>query len=827
MFHPPRSALVALVTSAALSLAGLAAVPAAAVPTGAAGTVSTTGYSVNVSAPVPFGNITDSPATPYVDKDGTFHYQQSDALYGASDNRSWTFFTGGDFDSATADSGLDNAVNPANANDRNNDTTWRCNNSPTGQNATYSVGNTSYAQKNYCDLVGTWVDPDTGNWYGLVHNEFTPSPFNDGLHYDAIDYALSTDQGHTWTIKDHAITSPYSTQRGDTTQFPGQTYYYGDGDQRLYTDTASGYFYLYYGSRVIDKSGGWKAFYEHVARAPIADKMAPSSWQKWYNGSWSQPGQGGQESNLVPVDSSNPTGYTPPGGEYNPANTGTAEQQLAAGQMPATSPLFVMDVTYDAYLGLYIGEPQSVDQSGNAPQQYYATTDLTTQKWFLLGDSGSYHTASWYRWFLDSANRTNNTIVGKTFRSYCAWSCSNGSNGEYTNVTLDSPSPAAPPVNTAQSYQIAGAAGRILAQVQGGSATTSLASAAGSALTSWNFVADGDGSYQVVNTATGQLLGVNSTQTAARAWGTAPTVTAAPTGGPTVGQQWFLVPSATASGSFRLVNRYSGLVLGLSADNSRLTETTPTRSWTDTTGSTVGGGRTPDEQTLTFTPTGPAAETVTVANPGNQATAHNTAVSLQLTGTDSAGNALSFSASGLPAGLSISPSGLVTGTPTTTGTSTVTVTAASGTATGSTTFTWSVAPALNGTHTLTASGMALDDPNHSTGAGTQLITWTPNGGTNQSWVLTQQPDGSYQITNGQSGLCMDVNGGSLTAGAQVIQWNCTGNSNQRWVVNTVNGGYTIANQQSGLLLTTASTANGSLVTQQAGTGSALQHWTIT
>ncbi|GAB2729312.1 RICIN domain-containing protein [Kitasatospora kifunensis] len=744
MFPPPRTGLLALLTSAALSLAGLAASPASATPAAPSSAIHTgspsTGYNVSVGTPVPFGNISDSPAAPYVDKDGSFHYQEADALYGATDNRSWTFFTGTDFDSATSDNSLDNAVNPANANDKNNDTTWRCNNSPTGLTATYSVGNTSYAQKNYCDLVGTWVDPDTGDWYGLVHNEFTPSPFGDGLHYDAIDYAVSTDQGHTWTIKDHVITSPYSTQRGDTTQFPGQTYYYGDGDQRLYVDTASGYFYVFYGSRVIDKSGGWKAFYEHAARAPIASKMAPGSWQKWYDGSWSQPGQGGLESNMVPVDSSNSTGYTPPADEYDPANTGTAEQQIAAGQMPATSPLFVMDVTYDAYLGLYIGEPQGVDQSGSAPQQYYATTDLATQKWFLLGDTGSYHTASWYRWFLDSANRTNDTVVGKSFRSYCAWACSNGSNGEYTDVTINSPSPAAP-VDTTKAYQIASAGGRILAQAQGSSATTSLATNTGSTQASWRFVSQGDGSYQVVNTATGQLLGVDSTQTTNRAWGTAPTVTAAPSGGASVGQQWFLVPSSTAPGSFRLVNRYSGLVLGLSANSSRLAETTPTRSWTDTTGSTVGAGRTPDEQTLTLTPTG--------------------------------------------------------------------------------------TPTLNGSHTLTAAGKALDDPNHSTSTGTQLITWTPNGGSNQHWAFTQQSDGSYQIVNGQSKLCMDVSGGSTTAGAQVIQWTCTGNNNQRWTVTaTADGGYTITSQRSGLLLTTATTSDGSLVTQQPDTGSALQHWTI-
>src|SRR3989441_804765 len=54
------------------------------------------------------------------------------------------------------------------------------------------------------------------------------------------------------------------------------------------------------------------------------------------------------------------------------------------------------------------------------------------------------------------------------------------------------------------------------------------------------------------------------------------------------------------------------------------------------------------------------------------------------------------------------------------------------------------ASTLNGSHTVVASGKALDDPNHSTTAGTQLITWAPNGGANQSWTFTQQADGSYQ-----------------------------------------------------------------------------------
>nr|WP_223187254.1 RICIN domain-containing protein [Streptomyces sp. CBMA29] len=717
----------------------MATAPASAAPPAAT-------YTISVGSTASYAYPTDTPASAYVDKDGTFYFQQSASLYGANDPRVWDFYTGKDFDGASRSAAISNAVNPANSSDKNNDTTWRCDNSPTGLQATSAGPGSGYSQRNFCDLVGVWVDPDTGDWYGLVHNEFTPQPFGDGLHYDSIDYARSTNQGKVWTILGHAITSPYSTARSDSAAFPNQTYDYGDGDPRLYVDTASGYFYVYYGSRIIPKAGvgGGNGGLAHVARAPLSGKMAAGTWSKWYDGSWSQPGVGGRESNMAPVTSSHPTGYTPVADDYDPATTGSVDQQVAAGQLPAKSDLFIMNITYDAYLGLYIGEPEVV--SGTAPQRFYVTDDLATQKWYPIGDSGSYTSGSWYRWFVDGANRTNSTIVGKTFRSYCSIACAKSS-GEYANITVGSTAPAAPAFDPAKTYRIGAGNGRLLAQVSGGAATTSLASATGSSLETWAFAGNGDGSFRIVNASSGALLGVNSVATAGRAWGAAPTVTAAGTGGPTVGQQWFVVPGASPdgakSGAYRLVNRYSGLVLGLSAASGRLTETTPARYWTNGTGNAVGGARTAAEQTLTMTPVGTA--------PGG----------------------------------------------------------------------------LNGPHALVTGGRALDDPGHSTTAGTQLLTWTGNGGANQTWRFTQQADGSYQLVNGESGLCADVSDGSTSAGAKVVQWTCTGGSNQHWTVTKqASGAYTVASVKSGLLLTAASAADGALVTQQAKTDAALQQWTI-
>ncbi|QWF84027.1 RICIN domain-containing protein [Amycolatopsis sp. CA-230715] len=553
-------------------------------------------YSISVGSTAPYAHPTDTPAGTFVDKDGTFYFQQSAALYGADQPREWEFYTGDDFDSAKRSGELSDAVNPAEPRDRNNDTTWRCNTSPTGKEATPPPAGSGYSQRNFCDLVGTWVDPDTGDWYGLVHNEFTPEPFGKPSfsHYDSIDYAVSTDQGHTWAIKGHAITSPYSTKRGDTKAFPNQTFDYGDGDPRLFADPASGYFYLYYGSRIVPKegTGGSAGGLAHVARAPMSGKLAGGTWSKWYDGAWSQPGLGGKESNMVPATAANPRGYTKPADDYDPANTGSVDQQVAAGELPAKSDLFVINIAYDAHLGLYIGEPEVV--SGTQPQKFYVTDDLSTQKWRLIGDSGAYKSGSWYRWFLDGANKTSSTIVGKTFRSYCSIACAT-SDGEYADITVTSRTPAPAPVDPARTYRIGTGAGRVLAQVPGTGETTSTVNGA---LDGWKFTANGDGSFRITNDRTGQALGV-PVSTANRAWGTRPVVS---TPDASAGQQWFVVPAKGTHGGFRLINRYSGLALGLSATTGRLAETTPIRSWTDSSGSAVGGSRTAAEQTVTFAP---------------------------------------------------------------------------------------------------------------------------------------------------------------------------------------------------------------------------------
>ena len=659
------------------------------------GTARRSAYTLSAGAGLSFSNGDDSPSSPYIDADGRFFYQSAHALYG-NDPRKWSFFSGTDFDHVSLDP-ISNAVNPANPSDSNADTTWRCNHSPTGLNATAAPTGTTYTQPNYCDLMGVWVDPDTGWWYGLVHNEFTGQPFGDGLHYDAIDYAVSKDKGATWTIQDHALTSPYSTVRGDTRAFPQQTYYYGDGDPRLFVDNASGYFYVFYATRVVTKPGtaGGSVWLQHVARAPISGKMAASSWRKWYDGAWQSPGVGGDESDIIPADGGG-SGYVTPGDDYKPAAGGGAAGQVADGTMPGDSQLTVMNIAWDAYLGKYIGTPQNnvAQRTGNyTPLHLYTTDDLATQKWTDLGLVPGTDNASWYRWLVDSGSRTGSTVVGKTFRSYCSIECGSSSR-EITVAARSSADLPKSPVDSGMTYTIA--AGNTTYLQQSGDGLTTGTGGSGTGR-QWRFTATGDGFYTVTNAATGQALGVG-TGDAGRAWN-APVTASALGAAPAIGQQWSLQAitrahgpkgASTATGAYRLVNRYSGLALSLTEQGAQSVVTAPQRSWDN--GGTGGDTRTVRAQTLTLTPAGGTRTgTVALTDPGDQSGPAGAAITpLQITGTDSeAGQHLAYTATGLPRGLTISASGLITGTPVGVGTTTVTITATdAGGGAGSLTLSW-------------------------------------------------------------------------------------------------------------------------------------------
>ncbi|MBI1297675.1 DUF11 domain-containing protein, partial [bacterium] len=130
----------------------------------------------------------------------------------------------------------------------------------------------------------------------------------------------------------------------------------------------------------------------------------------------------------------------------------------------------------------------------------------------------------------------------------------------------------------------------------------------------------------------------------------------------------------------------------MSTATATATSAPPTATHTPT--PTVTPTHTP---TPTATPTadnpGGAGNPPSVTNPGDQENTVNDTVALTITAQDSDGDVLSFSAEGLPPGLSIDgASGAISGMPTTAGNYTVTVRVSDGTETVLVSFAWRVLP---------------------------------------------------------------------------------------------------------------------------------------
>lgn len=145
-----------------------------------------------------------------------------------------------------------------------------------------------------------------------------------------------------------------------------------------------------------------------------------------------------------------------------------------------------------------------------------------------------------------------------------------------------------------------------------------------------------------------------------------------------------------------------------------------------------------------------AGTTVTVNNPGNKTGTVGTATSLQLTGSTTGSGALTWSATGLPAGLTLNAtSGLISGTPTTAGTYNVTVTGKDSTnATGSASFTWTITGGSTPPASVTlANSVALSNCSGS------LVRYPSSVGTDRALMLTNghclptMPTAGQVITN--------------------------------------------------------------------------------
>jgi hypothetical protein len=209
----------------------------------------------------------------------------------------------------------------------------------------------------------------------------------------------------------------------------------------------------------------------------------------------------------------------------------------------------------------------------------------------------------------------------------------------------------------------------------------------------------------------------------------------------------------TSGATFTYTTTDLPLGLSISSTTGKITGT-PTIAGSYTTTVTVNDGSGASSVNFDWTiGTGTTANTVTVTNPGNQTGTVAAAASLQIKASDSAtGQTLTYAATGLPAGLSISSStGLISGTPTTAGTSSVTVTVSDGTgASGTAAFTWTISS--SGTTSPGACQITYT-PDQWTGGFTADVTIANTGSSAiDGWTLTFTFPGNQQITDAWNGV---------------------------------------------------------------------------
>ncbi len=201
---------------------------------------------------------------------------------------------------------------------------------------------------------------------------------------------------------------------------------------------------------------------------------------------------------------------------------------------------------------------------------------------------------------------------------------------------------------------------------------------------------------------------------------------------------------------------------------------------------------------VTATPTSPADlpaavsftlhvhGTVTVVSPGARRTVAGAPVVFRVAtaGPDQkAGFWPSLRATGLPAGVSMSPAGLITGWPSRPGTFKVTVHASDrlGGA-GAVTFTWTIAAAGDAGVTgqvrqAGGTGKCLNDPRGATANGTEPNMWTCDGKSFQRWTIVQ--DDTIRV----AGKCLDMAGAGSAVNTAVRLWTCDpGDGAQQWRV---------------------------------------------
>jgi hypothetical protein len=229
------------------------------------------------------------------------------------------------------------------------------------------------------------------------------------------------------------------------------------------------------------------------------------------------------------------------------------------------------------------------------------------------------------------------------------------------------------------------------------------------------------------------------------------------------------------------------------------------------------------------------------ANPSKVVLPEGSVTTSRITVTDvnGFGGALTFSATGLPIGVtaSFSPASSATG-------STLTLTSSTGAWVGSfsvnvigtyssLSHSFSLPISVTRDFLLTnvmfvnkAAGKCADVAGMSTAVGAVIGIWDCWGGPNQRWTLAALSTGVYRVTTINSGLTLDVSGSSTAAGALPIQDTWAGLKSQQWMFKATADGYlNIVDVGSGMCIDVdGPLVDGSLIDQEVCDGSATQEW---
>jgi beta-glucosidase len=226
---------------------------------------------------------------------------------------------------------------------------------------------------------------------------------------------------------------------------------------------------------------------------------------------------------------------------------------------------------------------------------------------------------------------------------------------------------------------------------------------------------------------------------------------------------------------------------------------------------------------------------VPLLDPGTRNGAEGSAFAFGVSPADPvSGQTPSFSATGLPPGMSIGADGKITGWLGTPGTYHPIVTATAGGTSGSVSFTWTatMAPGQgpSGPVRLVTGGKCLNDVGNRSADGTQADIWTCNGSAAQQWTYVQ--DGTLRI----HGKCLVPPSSSPANGAKVVLAACTGAPVQQWWLTYPRSispslgaiPVTLLNPASGMCLSDTgwSTTNGTRVVVGSCNGFKNQAWTL-